>query len=153
MGLHDMAMFYAEYMHGLKKLMRIPPKRAVHVQVIDDDEIAVAGLRTLLGHWNNVALLAVIQSGGRMPYLDLESDIVLIDDEMDNLSGAEVIDRLRDKSYYRLIASIGQHSFEKLRVRHHFDRKARVGRELTDTKDFIEFMNSMISEIVRIRME
>ncbi len=153
MSLHEMAMFYAECMAGLKKQMRIPPKRHVRVLLIDDCEIAIAGVRTLLGHWNNLGLLTVIQTAGKMPYYDLDSDIALVDEDLDGTTGTVVAEDLRNKMLYGPIASIGQSEEKPQGFKYHFNRKIRVGLFLPDTKEFIEFMNLLIEEVLRNRME
>lgn len=153
MGLHEMAEYFAEYMPGLKPLMLIPPKRPVRVQVIDDCQIAVAGLRTLLAHWDNLAVSTFIQEGGMMPRLDTDSDIILLDEELDGIRGAQVAERLNDKAFYGIIASIGLCEQPPERIKHLFNRKTRIGRETPDTKDFIFFMNNLIKEVLHNRME
>ncbi|MCX6782017.1 MAG: hypothetical protein NTW66_02795 [Candidatus Magasanikbacteria bacterium] len=153
MSLRDMAVFYAEFMQGLKNQMRIPAKRPVRVLIIDDSEVAVAGMRTLLGHWNNLGLLTVIQSDGQMPPLDLESDIVLLDEQLDGLTGAQVTEQLRSSSYCGMIASIGQGDESPNDFKTHFGHKACVGSDIKETERFIKFMNGLIETVLRDRME
>lgn len=144
---------FEDHMPRLKELMRIPTRDPVNVVIVDDNEYAVVGMRTLLGNWNNVGLMTVIQTRRKKPGVNPYTDIVLLDEDLDGMRGSDLAEELRRGGFSGIIAST---SFiggdERLQYKYHFNNKVGVGTSVDATTSFIKFMNELIAETEHGRM-
>lgn len=153
MSLEKMASFFLSETPRLRQLMKIPPNGPVRVRIIDDYWTAIVPLRVLLSLWDNISASAVAQEAGQMPYLDLDCDIYLIDEELDRLHGSQIVDELRHCGFAGIIACIGQCDEKPEGVKFHFKTKTLIGSDVGITHEFVAFMNMLIEEVLRDRME
>lgn len=144
-------MIFEDKMPRLKQLMRIPQKKPVYVLVVDDNEYAVIGMRTILGHWNNLGATTTIVSNGQMPHIDLNNHIILIDSDMAGVKDEDIYNWLSDQSYAGIVAStlyygtdtparVGRH------YRYHFGYKVGIGTSFATAIEFVKFMNELIAD-------
>jgi len=144
----QLRLIFEDHMEQLKGLMRVPKSDPIYVAIVDDNERAVIGLRTVLGNWNNLGATTVIQAGGKMPKIDLRNDIVLLDEDMAGISGNQVAKWMIDHGFTGLIASIAFCDAESMPAyKRHFNDKVGVGTSVDATVKFIKFMNMLIDKI------
>jgi len=150
----QLPLIFEEHMPRLKGLMQVPKGDPIHVVIVDDNEHAVIGMRTMLGNWNNMALTTIIQSGGKMPRIEDGNHIILLDEEMAGLTGSQVADWMVVHGFTGIIASTSfMGGDERPRYKFHFNNKVGVGTSVDAAVDFIKFMNRLIEEISRDRMD
>lgn len=143
---------FENHMERLKGLMQIPKGKPIFVVIADDNEHAVIGMRTVLGHWNNLGLVTVIQAKG-MPEIHDNTDIILLDDEMAKMTGADMTEWKLDHEFVGIIAATSFVDAERRQTYpYHFGDKVGVATSIDAAIRFIKFMNRLIEEIERDRM-
>lgn len=120
------------------------PSRRLRVAVVDDSPEAVRGMVAFLQEWPGLEVTFVRQTEG-LPDVDPDMDIVLLDENMGDVSGTEVYAALRGAGSKATIASTTTGHAPAF-TRHHFGRKAVVPRDPGATRALVDFMNLLILE-------
>lgn len=122
------------------------PKKERFIAVVDNIKEEIDGIMSILSLWPNVKAVSVIQSDGEYPEIPMEADAILLDENMEIISGTEVAYKLTSSGYRGIIASItsgNSPEFTKL----HFDEKLLILRDSDSAKSFVFFMNSILKEL------
>lgn len=141
----DMAAFVEELAKS-RTLSMVLPKNAARVAIVDDLPECILTIGGVLAAWpEKVEFEAVLQRYGKPILIPAETNIILLDEKMDELSGETVAAELREVGYRGIIGSTST-SFTA-----YHDFKFEGKRHLTSGQygsfvgEFIGFMNGIFS--------
>lgn len=143
----------AKDMPTLKETMKKPEKKT-KVVIVDDYASCMLGMKIILKAWPNISVLAILQEP-REELIIPETDILLLDEDMRDLTGTEVAKKLKSQIHCPLIASttgLDKPAYTDWQ----FKRKNELimPDNLKNHKisyQFIEFMNKLLQEIEKSR--
>lgn len=124
------------------------PMRPLRVIVVDGDENAVEGIVPLLLHWDNIFSVTIIQSSAVYPdILGGRDDIVLLDENMDKITGTKIAEWLREDGFPGIIASITSEDACPPAFKYHFPHKRLMTVSFKAAGKFILWLNALIFEV------
>lgn len=133
-----------ENLAALVSHMRVP-SRQMAVSIVDDEAGMITGLVKVLEAWPNLKVRAHIHQGELPSDLDAQSDLLLLDEAMSRLTGTQFYKHLRDMGGFKGIAASISGGEKPGFTQWHFGGKALVDKHAKFARDFVEFMNRLIT--------
>lgn len=114
---------------------------------------SISDIAALIDMWPNLNCEILVQCNGAAPIEEWNSrvDIILVDEPLEQITGAELLEILEERPYLGLIVSI-KSGKKPAWSKFHFGGKNALFDSEAARKKFVHWMNYLIDEVQAIRL-
>jgi len=146
----------AKAVHKVIKEFALVPRKQVRVVLVDNRYDNMCGMLDIMLEWPNIFVAVIELTTVRHPNIDHKiDDIVLLSEELGEMTGARIAEQLRKDGFPGILASThpGDTCPPAFSSQRHFGHKMAISKSYKATAYFVIWLSKMIEEVEHDRMD